>query len=59
MSDLTAPIEPHELDKRTRDGMRDIVRRVVARSVIEGRGEDIFLRVYMAGMYHAQQIELK
>lgn len=50
------PIQPHELDGPLRRGMDDLVRKVVARSLFEGDGRDIFLRVYMAGMYHATEI---
>jgi hypothetical protein len=50
------PIQPHELDSCLRAGMNEIVRKVVAQSVAEGGGQDIFLRVYLAGMYHGQEI---
>jgi hypothetical protein len=36
--------------------MEDIVRRVVMRDVVEGVGQDLLLRVYMAGMYHGVEL---
>lgn len=53
---MLSPVQPYELDKRLRAGMDDIVRRVTAAAVIEGRGQDVFLRIYLAGMFHGQEI---
>lgn len=53
---LSAPIQPHELDKPMRHGMEDLVSRISARAVLEGRGQDLLLRIYMAGMYHATEL---
>ncbi len=53
---LTCPIQPHELDKRLDFGLRDIARRVTTKAVLEGRGADILLRIYMAGMYHGFEL---
>jgi hypothetical protein len=39
-----------------RKGMDRIVRRVAANSVMQGRGQDLLLRVYLAGMYHAMEV---
>lgn len=49
---LVSPVEPYELDKRMRQGMEDICRRVATKSAVQGRGADLLLRVYMAGFYH-------
>ena len=56
MTHIVSPIQPYELDKPLRRGMEDIVRRVVATSAVQGVGQDIFLRVYMAGMYHGLEL---
>lgn len=56
MTGIACPIQPHELDKRIRSGMDDIVMKVVTRAVVEGRGQDLLLRVYMAGMYHGVEL---
>lgn len=51
-----APIQPHEMTDEQRKGMDRIVRRVAANSVMQGRGQDLLLRVYLAGMYHAMEV---
>jgi hypothetical protein len=49
---LVAPIDPAEIDKKIRAHMNDIVRRIIAQSAYEGRGSDIMMRIYLAGLYH-------
>ena len=56
MATLTCPIQPHELDPKMRDGFSDLVRRVTAKAAIEGRGRDLLLRVYLAGLYHGAEL---
>lgn len=55
MPSLLAPVEPQDLDKQMRHGMDDLVRRVAARAVIQGRGDSLLLWVYMAGFYHGSE----
>jgi hypothetical protein len=40
-----------------RHSMTGLASRVAARSVIEGRGQDLLLRVYMAGLYHGMELQ--
>lgn len=54
---IVCPIEPHELERAHRRGMDNIVRRVLAASVVKGQGADLFLRVYLAGMYHGLKLD--
>jgi len=49
---IVCPIQPHELDKKMRFGFEDICQRVALKSVYDGRGRDLLLRVYLAGLYH-------
>jgi predicted amino acid racemase len=49
---LCGPVQPYELDARLQRGLNDLIRRISAKAVIDGRGADIFLRIYMAGLYH-------
>lgn len=55
MKRLTAPMEPNELPPEIRRSMGDLVKRVVRRAAAEGSGEDLLLRVYMAGLHHGQE----
>jgi hypothetical protein len=50
--DLVCPVQPHELDKKMRFRFEDLTRRVALKSAHEGRGNDLLLRVYLAGLYH-------
>ncbi len=52
---VLSTVKPHELDKRTRAGMQAIVDKVTQAAVHEGLGQDLLLRVYMAGMHHARE----
>lgn len=53
--EVTAPIQPHEMDRALRNGLEEVVRKVVCRATFEGVGRDVFLRVYLAGLYHGSQ----
>jgi len=53
---LTAPIHPGELPRAMERGLADIAARVSARAVVEGRGHDLLLRIYMAGLYHGAEL---
>lgn len=55
MSDILCSIKPHELDKRMRRGLNDIVERVTANAVMFNLGRDLLLLVYMAGFSHGAQ----
>lgn len=58
MTDISvgAPIQPHELPKPMRQGIEHIVEKVVARAAIEGAGQNLLLRVYLAGIYHGSAL---
>lgn len=53
---LTAPIEPHQLDRKMRHGMNDLVARIAAQAAVQGRGHELLLRIYMAGLYHGMTL---
>lgn len=53
---LSAPVHPGELDKRMYRGLNDLAGRVAAKAIREGRGQDILLRIYMAGLYHGMML---
>ncbi|MGI4945200.1 MAG: hypothetical protein ACRYHQ_32330 [Janthinobacterium lividum] len=46
---------PHELDKVMLKGLQAIVDKVAQAAVHQGQGQDLLLRVYMAGMHHARE----
>lgn len=52
---VLCPVEPHELDKRTRAGLQSMLDRVVQAAAHRGAGQDLLLRVYLAGMHHARE----
>lgn len=52
---VLSPVMPHELDKATRKGLQDMVDKVTQAAVHQGQGQDLLLRVYMAGMHHARE----
>jgi hypothetical protein len=58
MSDvsLACPVEPYELDKKMRSGMAHLAARVVASCAAHGLGDELLLRVYMAGIYHGVEL---
>lgn len=64
MTDILCPLELPNPGRRgiSRDerlfsfGIRDIARRVALAAVIRYRGEDLLLHMYLAGIYHAQDI---
>jgi hypothetical protein len=49
---LAAPVTPTEMDKHLRAGLQSLVERVAAKAVLDGRGRDLLLRIYIAGIYH-------
>lgn len=53
---LVCPIEPHQMDKRTRQGFEDLVRRVVCANTMRGVGHDLLLRVYLSGIFHGVEL---
>lgn len=53
---IISPIEPHHLDKKQRFHFEDLCQRVTTASVIQGRGRDLLLRVYLAGLYHGIEV---
>ena len=53
---IVSPIEPHHLDKKQRFHFEDLVRRVSLKSVHQGLGRDLLLRVYLAGLYHGIKV---
>lgn len=55
IQNVTAPVDLHVLDKNLRAGIEEVVRKVVCRATFEGVGRDLFLRVYLAGLYHGSQ----
>lgn len=55
--DLLCPIKPHELDKQMRFGFNDLVQRVTTAAVLEGVGQDLLLRVYLAGLFHGVELQ--
>lgn len=54
--DLLAPIELYELDRRMRVGIENLVERVSAKAALKGRGRDLLLLVYCAGLYHGARL---
>lgn len=56
MTDLTAPLHPGELPKAMRRGIEHIVERIVTASAVKGGGQDLLMRVYMAGVYHGAEL---
>lgn len=51
MTTIICPIEPHEMDKRLRNGFEDMVRRVVLLESERGWGKDLLLRIFLAGFH--------
>lgn len=49
---ILSPVKPHELTKQESSVMREILRRVIVAATIDGRGDDLMLRVYMTGIFH-------
>lgn len=56
MTSIIAPVKPHELTKQQRERFSDLVRRVTVAAAVDGRGADLLIRVYMAGLYHGSEI---
>ena len=54
---VTPPIKLHEVNKKQLAAMQEIVDKVVCRSVVEGLGKDLLLRVYLAGLYHGSTVK--
>ena len=54
---VTPPIKLHEVDKKQLAAMQGIVDKVVCRAVVEGLGQDLLLRVYLAGLYHGSTVK--
>lgn len=55
--DLLCPIEPHEIDKKQRFLWNDLLRRVTAKACVQGRGQDLLLYIYLAGLYHGAKAQ--
>jgi hypothetical protein len=53
---LVCPIEPYEMPKPLRRGFDELVGRVVASAAAHGLGNDLLLRVYLAGFYHGVEL---
>lgn len=53
---IICPIPPMSMDRKMRNGFEDICRRVAKAAVLEGRGTDLLLRVYLAGLYHGAML---
>ena len=53
---LDAPLEPKELDAKALYDLQRIVRRVSAKAVFKGHGEDLLMRVYLSGLYHGMML---
>lgn len=56
LPDLIAQIHPHELSKAMLKDMNDLVRRISCAAVIKGRGNDLLLYIYLAGLYHGSEL---
>jgi len=54
---LLCPVEPHEMSKEMRRGFNEIVRRVTVSAAAHGWGNDLLLRVYMAGIFHGVELQ--
>lgn len=57
MIDLLCPVRPYELDKVMRAGFNDLVQRVVTAAVMDNRGRDLLLYVYLAGVSHGVALQ--
>lgn len=55
--DLLCPIMPYDLDRDMRRRWENLIERVSARAVIQGRGHDLLLYIYLAGFYHGVTIQ--
>lgn len=54
---ILAPIDPRDLDERLRFGLEAIVRKIIHQATRDWyKGDNLLLRIYMAGMYHAAEI---
>jgi len=53
---VSAPLQPHELDKKELIRLQQVVKKVSSKAVIQGRGEDLLMRVYLSGLYHGMMM---
>jgi hypothetical protein len=56
MTELLAPVRPHEIPAKTRKGLEDLVERITGAAVLHNRGKDMLLLIYLAGMYHGVEL---
>jgi hypothetical protein len=52
MTAVFPPIELHQLPKAQVNEFRRLTDKIVCAATVHGNGQDLILRVYLAGLYH-------